>query len=42
MAAFIAEVKAAFEAAGDNKMQGLLDALAIILNAVFGYVGNEI
>ena len=37
-----AEIKAAFEANGDNKFQGLLDALAIILKAIFGFVEGEV
>ena len=37
-----AEIKAAFEAAGDNKLQGLLDALSIILKAIFGFVEGEV
>lgn len=36
-----AEIKAAFEAA-DNKLQGLLDAFAIILKAIFGFVEGEV
>lgn len=42
MATLFADVKAAMEAAGDDKLQGLLNALGIILNAIFGYVGGEI
>lgn len=37
----IEKIKAAFEAAGDNKIQGIIDALKIVVGAILGFIAGE-